>query len=102
MEKNQYKGVKMFNKMFMVCVTVLALASGIFAWTAGNLTVDVVNSPMDIKVSAGAKTLLEINGINFGGTNYTKITSVTPATDSLVVNLTASLAMTLTPVLSGL
>jgi alpha-glucosidase (family GH31 glycosyl hydrolase) len=80
----------------------LAACHSIFAWTAGPVTVDIVNSPMDIKVSAGAKTLLEVNGINFGGTNYATIASITPTTDSLVINLTASLAVTITPVLSGI
>ena len=92
----------MSKKIFMACGTVLALSSNLFAWTAGNLTVDVVNSPMDIKISAGTKTLLEISGINFGGTNYTTITSVTQSIDSLVINLTASLAVTITPVFSGI
>ncbi len=92
----------MFNKTHMICGIVLALSSGIFAWTAGNLTVDVVNSPMDIKVSVAGKTLLEVTDINFGGTNYTTITSVASATDSLVINLTASVAVTIKPVLSGI
>ena len=52
----------MSKKIFMACGTVLALSSNLFAWTAGNLTVDVVNSPMDIKISAGTKMLLEISG----------------------------------------
>ena len=102
MQKIPNKGAIMFKKMFVLCGLVLSLSSGIQAWTAGGLTVDVVNSPMDIKISAGTKTLLEISGINFGGTNYTTITSVTPSTDSLVINLTASLAVTITPVFSGI
>ena len=92
----------MFNSMLKVCAVILALSSGIFAWTTGALTVDVVNSPMDIKVSAGTKTLLEITGINFGGTNYTSITSLTNTPDSLVINLTANTAVTIKPVLSGI
>jgi len=68
----------------------------------GEPDVDVVNSPMDIKVSVAGKTLLEVTDINFGGTNYTTITSVASATDSLVINLTASVAVTIKPVLSGI
>ena len=92
----------MVKKMLMVCGAVMALSYNAFAWTAGSLTVTVTNSPMDINVSAGATTLLDVTGINFGGTNYTTITSVTTTTDSLVINLTASLAVTIKPVLSGI
>jgi alpha-glucosidase (family GH31 glycosyl hydrolase) len=92
----------MFKKMLMVCGTVMAISFGAFAWTAGSLTVTITNSPMNINVSAGTTTLLEVTGITFGTTNYTTISSVVETTDSVVINLTASLAVTIKPVSSGI
>lgn len=88
--------------MAVFFMAVLMLSSSAFPWTAGSLTVDVVNSPMNIKVSAGTKTLLEVSGINFGAASYSTVTSVTPTTDSLVINLSAGIAVTIKPVFSGI
>ncbi|MBN1309266.1 MAG: hypothetical protein JXA18_15185 [Chitinispirillaceae bacterium] len=86
----------------ITCFSVLLLVCTGFGWDAGDLTVTVTNSPMDIKVSAGTKTLLDVTGISFGGTNYTSISSVTTATDSLVINLAANVSVTIKPVFSGI
>ena len=91
----------MFNKMFMACGAVLALSSGIFAWTAGPITVDIVNSPMDIKVSAGGSTLLEVTGISLGS-NYTAIAGVTSTTDSIVLNLGTNANITISAATNGI
>ncbi len=96
------KGEFMVRKVLIICGAVIAMSSSSFAWTAGNLTVTVTNSPMDINVSAGTKTLLDVTGINFGGTNYTAITSVTTTIDSLVINLATNVAVTIKPVFSGI
>src|SRR5271157_2278388 len=84
-----------------ICYAVMVLNGSALAWTAGNLTVDIVNSPMDIKVSAGTKTLLEVTGIAFGATNYTAISSVNTMTDSVVIALAANQSITISSVPTG-
>jgi alpha-glucosidase (family GH31 glycosyl hydrolase) len=79
----------------------MVLACSIFAWTAGPITVDVVNSPMDIKISAGGKTLAEVTGIQFGTVNYTSIVSSTQTSDSIKINLSASQTLIINNVATG-
>jgi alpha-glucosidase (family GH31 glycosyl hydrolase) len=95
------KGECMSKNLLKICFGIIALTGTVFAWTAGNLTVDVVNSPMDIKVSAGTKTLLEVTGIAFGATNYTAIASVNSMTDSMVLTLGANQSLTISSVPTG-
>ena len=92
----------MVKKMLMVCGAVMAMAYSAFAWTAGSLTVTITNSPMDINVSAGTTTLLDVTGITFGTTNFTTITSVVETTDSVIINLATNVAVTLTKVQGGI
>lgn len=92
----------MLKGWHITCYSVLLFVCTVFGWDAGDLTVTVTNSPMDIKVSAGEKTLLDVTGISFGGTNYTSISSVTEETDNLVINLAANVSVTIKPVFSGI
>ncbi len=84
-----------------MCFGIMMMTGAALAWTAGNLTVDIVNSPMDIKVSAGTKTLLEVTGIAFGATNYAAISSVNTMTDSVVIALAANQSVTISSVPTG-
>jgi len=95
------KGECMSKNLLKICFGIIALTGTAFAWTAGNLTVDVVNSPMDIKISAGPKTLLEVTGIAFGATNYTAVTSVNTMADSMVLMLAANQSLTISSVPTG-
>jgi len=86
----------------MVCWSVMVLTCMVFGWTAGSLTVDVVNSPMNIKVSAGTKTLAEITRFTFGAVNYTAISAVATTTDSLVLTLSGNTSVTIAVVQGGI
>lgn len=87
------------SKMFFVlCASVIT----VFGWSSGELTIDVVNSPMDIKVSAGGKTLAEITALTFGSNRYTSINSVSSTDETLTLNINVTTSLTITGVPGGL
>jgi alpha-glucosidase (family GH31 glycosyl hydrolase) len=66
---------------------ILAIITPVLSWTAGELTVTVTKSPMNIAISAGTKTLAEITAIQFGTANFTSIAAVQETADSIVLSL---------------
>ncbi|MDD5674611.1 MAG: glycoside hydrolase family 31 protein [Chitinivibrionales bacterium] len=72
-----------------------------FGWSAGGFTVTTVDSPMNVTVAAGAKTLLEITGISFGSANYAAIVSTRQTADSFIINLSAGQSVVFTAVPTG-
>jgi alpha-glucosidase (family GH31 glycosyl hydrolase) len=91
--------MKHFIKLFC---TFLVTSVTAFAWTAGEITVDVVNSPMDIKVSAGGKTLADITAFTFGTVKNTSISSVTSTATTMTLTLSSSASVTITAVTGGI
>jgi alpha-glucosidase (family GH31 glycosyl hydrolase) len=92
----------MLNYLLKIGVLFFAAAYAIFGWTSGNITVDVTNSPMDIKVSAGGKTLAEITALTFGSNKYTTISSSSPTTDALTITINTTTSLTITGVSGGI
>ena len=80
----------------------LVIANLTFGWTAGEIAVDVTNSPMDIKVSAGGKTIANITAFKFGSVSYTAIQSVSSTADSLLLTLSSNTSVTITGVSGGI
>ncbi len=74
----------------------------VFGWKSGEITVDVTNSPMNIKVSAGGKTLAEIIEFTFGAVKYGSISNVAQSDDSLTLTLSSNTSVTITGVEGGL
>lgn len=92
----------MRNAVLKVCTAFLLSVCTAFGWTSGALTVTVTNSPMDINVTAGGKTLADITGLKFGTTSVSTISSVTSTTDSMVLTLNANYSLTIIGVSGGL
>jgi alpha-glucosidase (family GH31 glycosyl hydrolase) len=92
----------MRNQVLKVCVALCLSACTIFGWTSGALTVTVTNSPMDINVAAGGKTLADITSLKFGTTSVSTISSVTSNTDSMVLTLNANYSLTIIGISGGL
>jgi alpha-glucosidase (family GH31 glycosyl hydrolase) len=90
--------MKQAIKAFMAIGTIVYGALG---WTAGNMTVTITNSPMDINVAAGGKTLVDVTAITMGTTTYNAITAVATFADSLVLTLSASQSLTISNVATG-
>ncbi len=82
------------KRAVMTFVAMGAIVCSALGWTAGNFTVTITTSPMDINVAAGGKTLVDITGITMGTTAYTAITSVATGTDSVTLTLTGTPAQT--------
>jgi alpha-glucosidase (family GH31 glycosyl hydrolase) len=91
--------VKLFTRGLW-CMCACAVAA--FGWTSGEITVDVTNSPMNIKVSAAGKTLAEITGLKFGGTSFTTLTSSSSTADALTINVNANYTLTISGVSGGI
>ena len=92
----------MRNAVLKVCTTFLLTVCMAFGWTSGALTVTVTNSPMDINVAAGGTTLADITGLKFGTTSFSAVSSVSSATDSMVLTLSANYSLTIKTVSGGL
>jgi hypothetical protein len=91
--------VKLFSRG-LECICALAISA--LCWTSGEITVDVTNSPMNIKVSAGGKTLAEITGLTFGSVKYTTISSVTSTADVLTIAVSSNTTLTVSGVSGGI
>ncbi|MBN2036384.1 MAG: glycoside hydrolase family 31 protein [Chitinispirillaceae bacterium] len=92
----------MLKKMAGIISGILFLVVAASGWTFGELTVDVTNSPMDIKVSAGGKTLADITAFTFGSVRYTTISSVTSNTTTMTITLASNYTVTITGIEGGL
>jgi alpha-glucosidase (family GH31 glycosyl hydrolase) len=84
------------------CAALFISVSTIFAWTSGALTVDVTNSPMDIKISAGGKTVADVTAFTFGTVKYSAIMSSTSTADTLTIVLSANTSVKVTGVSGGI
>ncbi|MGD9201318.1 MAG: hypothetical protein PVI26_07130, partial [Chitinispirillia bacterium] len=87
---------------FIFGMIVLAFTGVSFGWQAGDLTVTVTESPMNIKVAAGAKTLMDITKISFGSSDYSSISTVSETADSLVLNLESDVTLMIKPIFRGI
>ncbi|MBN1129639.1 MAG: hypothetical protein JXA71_11665 [Chitinispirillaceae bacterium] len=92
----------MLQQLVKLFCVLSASAVALFGWTSGEITVDVVNSPMDIKVSAGGKTLANITAFTFGTVKYSAITSVATTATALTLTLSSSTTVTITGVAGGI
>ena len=92
----------MRNAVIKSCSALCVLACTIFGWTAGDITVDVTNSPMDIKVSAAGKTLADITALTLGSVKYSTITSSTSTATALTIALSTNTSVTVTGVTGGI
>ncbi|MBN1307914.1 MAG: glycoside hydrolase family 31 protein [Chitinispirillaceae bacterium] len=80
----------------------LFMAALAFGWTSGEISVDVTETPMDIKVSAGDITLANITEFTFGTVKYNSISNVAESDESLTLTLSATVSVTITGVEGGI
>ena len=92
----------MRNAVLKVCTAFLLSVCTAFGWTSGALTVTVTNSPMDINVAAGGTIASGHHGTEIGTTSFSAISSVSSATDSMVLTLSANYSLTIKTVSGGL
>ncbi|MBN1306960.1 MAG: hypothetical protein JXA18_03520, partial [Chitinispirillaceae bacterium] len=82
--------VIMPQRLKRVSGVLLFTATMAFGWTTGGITVDVTESPMDIRVSTGGTTLVNITGFTFGTVKYTTASSVSSTDDALILTLSSN------------
>jgi alpha-glucosidase (family GH31 glycosyl hydrolase) len=88
--------------LLKACGTLCVLAYTIFGWMSGDITVDVTNSPLDIKVSTAGKTLADITALTFGSVKYSTVTSSSSTTSALTITLSSNTSVTVTGVSGGI
>jgi alpha-glucosidase (family GH31 glycosyl hydrolase) len=92
----------MKNVLLKACGMLCVLSCTILGWTSGDINVTAAAGTMDIKVTAGSTTLAEITGLTFGSTALTSISSVSEATDSMLITLNSNYSVTIKSVDGGI